>query len=109
MGGLDGTSSSWINPNGPNWPQTPSSEQQWTNELPKSNQVPGMLPQPPMNQCSGQFPYQFNQVPITPNLYDPQCSTMLPEPSQTLRYAVVCLSISISLFLFFCVFSTNSC
>ncbi|KAJ6761551.1 hypothetical protein OIU74_024244 [Salix koriyanagi] len=85
MGGLDGTSTSWISQNGPNWPQTPSSDQQWTNELPMSNQVPGMLPQPPMNQCSRQFPYQFNQVPITPNLYDPQCSTMLPEPSQTLR------------------------
>jgi hypothetical protein len=24
MGGLDGTSSSWINQNEPNWPQTPS-------------------------------------------------------------------------------------
>ncbi|KAJ6291024.1 hypothetical protein OIU76_024188, partial [Salix suchowensis] len=85
MGGLDGTSSSWINQNGPNWPQTPSSEQQWANELPMSNQVPGMLPQPPMNQCSQQFPYQSNQVPIMPNQYDPQCSTMLTEPSQTLR------------------------
>ncbi|KAF9660794.1 hypothetical protein SADUNF_Sadunf19G0000700 [Salix dunnii] len=85
MGGLDGTSSSWINQNGPNWPQTASSDQQWTNQLAMSNQVPGMLPQPPMKQCSRQFPYQFNQVPITPNLYDPQCSTMLPEPSQTLR------------------------
>ncbi|KAJ6697418.1 hypothetical protein OIU85_003759 [Salix viminalis] len=85
MRGLDGTSSSWINQNGPNCPQNPSSDQQWTNQLPMSNQVPGMLPQPPMNQCSRQFPYQFNQVPITPNLYDPQCSTMLPEPSQTLR------------------------
>ncbi|KAJ6697385.1 hypothetical protein OIU85_003729 [Salix viminalis] len=51
MGGLDGTSSSWINQNGPNWPQTPSSDQQWTNQLPMSNQVSGMLPQPPMNQC----------------------------------------------------------
>uniref|UniRef100_A0A6N2L2I6 NB-ARC domain-containing protein n=1 Tax=Salix viminalis TaxID=40686 RepID=A0A6N2L2I6_SALVM len=59
MRGLDGTSSSCINQNGPNWPQTPSS--------------------------SRQFPYQFNQVPITPNLYDLQCSAMLPEPSQTLR------------------------
>ncbi|KAJ6697425.1 hypothetical protein OIU85_003765 [Salix viminalis] len=86
MGGLDGTSSSCINQNGPNWPQTPSSDQQWTNQLPMSNQVPGMLPQPPMNQCSRQFPYQFNQVPITPNPYDPQSSTMLPEPSQTLRF-----------------------
>ncbi|KAJ6296534.1 hypothetical protein OIU78_022284 [Salix suchowensis] len=85
MGHLDGTSSSWINQNGPNWQQTPSSEQQWTNELPMSNQVPGMLPQPPMNQCSRQFPYQSNQVPIMPNQYGPQCSTMLPEPSQTLR------------------------
>ncbi|KAJ6422887.1 hypothetical protein OIU84_027796 [Salix udensis] len=85
MGHLDGTSSSWMNQNGPNWQQTPSSEQQWTNELPMSNQVPGMLPQPPMNQCSRQFPYQSNQVPIMHNQYDPQCSTMLPEPSQTLR------------------------
>ncbi|KAJ6292031.1 hypothetical protein OIU76_024015 [Salix suchowensis] len=84
--GLDGTSSSWINQNGPNWLQTPSSDQQWTNQLPMSNQVPGMLPQPPMSQCSQQFPYQFNQVPITPNPYDPQSSTMLPEPSQTLRH-----------------------
>ncbi|KAF9660831.1 hypothetical protein SADUNF_Sadunf19G0004500 [Salix dunnii] len=84
--GLDGTSPSWINQNGPNWLQTPSSDQQWTDQLPMSNQVPVMLPQPPMNQCSRQFPYQFNQVPITPNLYDPQCSTMLPEPSQTLRF-----------------------
>ncbi|KAJ6744521.1 hypothetical protein OIU79_030789 [Salix purpurea] len=94
MGGLDGTSSSWINQNGPNWPQTPSSEQQWGNELPMSNQVPGMLPQPPMNQCSRQFPYQSNQVPIMHNQYDPQCSTMLPEPSQTLRslFFPVCLS-----------------
>ncbi|KAG5223970.1 disease resistance protein [Salix suchowensis] len=25
-------------------------DQQWTNQLPMSNQVPGMLPQPPMNQ-----------------------------------------------------------
>ncbi|KAJ6744365.1 hypothetical protein OIU79_030649 [Salix purpurea] len=82
MGGLDGASSSWINQNGPNWPQTPSSDQQWTDQLPMSNQVPGMLPQPPMNQCSGQFPYQ---ALITPNLYGPQCSAMLPEPSQTLR------------------------
>ncbi|KAJ6296557.1 hypothetical protein OIU78_022305 [Salix suchowensis] len=85
MGGLDGTSSSWINQNGPNWPQTPSSEQQWTNELPMSNQVPRMLPQPPMNQCSRQFLYRLDQAPITPDLYDPQCSAMLPEPSQTLR------------------------
>ncbi|KAJ6761542.1 hypothetical protein OIU74_024236 [Salix koriyanagi] len=59
MGGLDGTSSSWINQNGPNWPQTPSS--------------------------SRQFLYQLDQAPITPDLYDPQCSAMLPEPSQTLR------------------------
>ncbi|KAJ6422780.1 hypothetical protein OIU84_027703 [Salix udensis] len=86
MGGLDGTSSSWINQNGPNWPQTPSSEKQWTNELPMSNQMPGMLPQPPMNQCSRQFLYQLDQAPITPDLYDPQCSAMLPEPSQTLRF-----------------------
>ncbi|KAF9661056.1 hypothetical protein SADUNF_Sadunf19G0028200 [Salix dunnii] len=87
MGGLDGTSSSCINQNGPNWPQTPSRNyQQWTNQLPMSNQVSVMLPQPPMNQCSRQFPYQFNQVPITPNPYDPQSSTMLPEPSQTLRF-----------------------
>ncbi|KAJ6744327.1 hypothetical protein OIU79_030613 [Salix purpurea] len=86
MGGLDGTSSSWINQNGPNWPQTPSSDQQWTNQPAMSNQVPGMLPQPPMNQCSQQFPYQFNQVPITPNQYDPQSSTMLLESSQTLRF-----------------------
>ncbi|KAJ6744319.1 hypothetical protein OIU79_030605 [Salix purpurea] len=85
MGGLDGTSSSWINQNGPNWPQTPSSDQQWTNQPAMSNQVPGMLPQPPMNQCSQQFPYQFNQAPITPNQYDPQSSTMLLESSQTLR------------------------
>uniref|UniRef100_A0A6N2KR20 NB-ARC domain-containing protein n=1 Tax=Salix viminalis TaxID=40686 RepID=A0A6N2KR20_SALVM len=83
--GLDGTSSSWINQNGANWLQTPSSDQQWTNQLPMSNQVPGKLPQPPMSQCSQQLPYQFNQVPITPNPYDPQSSTMLPEPSQTLR------------------------
>uniref|UniRef100_A0A6N2KIB6 Uncharacterized protein n=1 Tax=Salix viminalis TaxID=40686 RepID=A0A6N2KIB6_SALVM len=60
MGGLDGTSSSWINQNGPNWLQTPSSSQQ--------------------------FPYQCNQVPITPNQYDPQSSTMLLESSQTLRF-----------------------
>uniref|UniRef100_A0A6N2KG96 BED-type domain-containing protein n=1 Tax=Salix viminalis TaxID=40686 RepID=A0A6N2KG96_SALVM len=86
MGGLDGTSSSWINQNGPNWPQTPSSDQQWTNQPAMSNQVPGMLPQPRMNQCSQQFPYQFNQVPITPNQYDPQSSTMLLESSQTLRH-----------------------
>ncbi|KAJ6292028.1 hypothetical protein OIU76_024012 [Salix suchowensis] len=86
MRGLDGTSSSCINQNGPNWPQTPSSDQEWTNQLPMSNQVSGMLPQPPMNQCSRQFPYQFNQVPITPNLYDPQSSTMLLESSQTLRH-----------------------
>ncbi|KAJ6292037.1 hypothetical protein OIU76_024021 [Salix suchowensis] len=86
MGGLDGTSSSCINQNRPNWPQTPSSDQHWTNQLPMSNQVPGMLPQPPMNQCSRQFPYQFNQIPITPNPYDPQSSTMLSEPSQTLRF-----------------------
>ncbi|KAJ6697424.1 hypothetical protein OIU85_003764 [Salix viminalis] len=59
IGGLDGTSTSWINQNGSNWSQTPSS--------------------------SRQFPYQFNQVPITPNPYGPQCSAMLPEPSQTLR------------------------
>ncbi|KAJ6296596.1 hypothetical protein OIU78_022334 [Salix suchowensis] len=85
MRGLDGTSSSCINQNGPNWPQTPSSDQQWTNQLPMSNQVSGMLPQPPMNQCSQQFPYQFNQVPITPNQYDPQSSTMLLESSQNLR------------------------
>ncbi|KAG5224358.1 hypothetical protein OIU76_023808 [Salix suchowensis] len=53
MGGLDGTSSSWINQNGPNWPQTPSSDHRWTNQLSMSNQVSGMLlqPQPPMNQC----------------------------------------------------------
>ncbi|KAG5224021.1 disease resistance protein [Salix suchowensis] len=50
MGGLDGTSSSWINQNGPNWPQTASSDQQCTNQLAMSNQVPGMLPQPPMTQ-----------------------------------------------------------
>ncbi|KAJ6697391.1 hypothetical protein OIU85_003735 [Salix viminalis] len=86
MRGLDGTSSSWINQNGPNWPQTPSSDQQWTNQLAMSNQVPGMLPQPPMNQCSQQFPCQFNEVPITPYSYDPQSSTMLPESSQTLRH-----------------------
>ncbi|KAJ6292025.1 hypothetical protein OIU76_024009 [Salix suchowensis] len=48
--GLDGTSSSWINQNGANWLQTPSSDQQWTNQLPMSNQVPGKLPQPPMSQ-----------------------------------------------------------
>ncbi|KAF9661400.1 hypothetical protein SADUNF_Sadunf19G0064800 [Salix dunnii] len=62
MGGLDGTSSSWINQNGPNWPQTASSDQQWTNQLAMSNQVPGMLPQPPMNQWSPQFPPHNLQV-----------------------------------------------
>uniref|UniRef100_A0A6N2L2H3 Uncharacterized protein n=1 Tax=Salix viminalis TaxID=40686 RepID=A0A6N2L2H3_SALVM len=82
IGGLDGTSTSWINQNGSNWPQTPSSDQQLTNQLPMSNQVSGMLPQPPMNQCPGQFPYQLDQALITPNLYGPQCSAMLPEPSQ---------------------------
>ncbi|KAF9660833.1 hypothetical protein SADUNF_Sadunf19G0004700 [Salix dunnii] len=56
MGGLDGTSSSWINQIGLNWRQTPSSDQQWTNQLAMSNQLPGMLPQPPMNQWSPQFP-----------------------------------------------------
>ncbi|KAF9660789.1 hypothetical protein SADUNF_Sadunf19G0000200 [Salix dunnii] len=98
LGGLDGTSSSFINQNRPNWPQTPSSlkryqmlsgltanncikklptnvvnsnsDQQWTNQLLASNQVPGRLPQPPMNQCP----------------YDPQSSTMLPESSQSLRF-----------------------
>ncbi|KAL3564841.1 hypothetical protein D5086_032887, partial [Populus alba] len=54
MGDLHGTSSSWINQNEPNWPQTPSRDQQWTiYQLPiMSNQVPAMLPgpQPPMNQ-----------------------------------------------------------
>ncbi|KAG5224000.1 disease resistance protein [Salix suchowensis] len=91
MGGLDGTSSSLINQNGPNWPQNSIKvndihhylfifflphplplphlplplpllllivrvsdencyDQQWTNQVPMSNQVSGMLPQPPMNQ-----------------------------------------------------------
>ncbi|KAG6737368.1 hypothetical protein POTOM_058884 [Populus tomentosa] len=78
MGDLDGTSSSWINQNEPNWPQTPSRyqpnlnlfdpqcaspmlpgpsmplrDQQWTDyQLPMSNEVPAKLPgpQPPMNQ-----------------------------------------------------------
>uniref|UniRef100_B9NBA7 Uncharacterized protein n=1 Tax=Populus trichocarpa TaxID=3694 RepID=B9NBA7_POPTR len=70
MGDLDGTSSSWINQNEPNWPQAPPRcqpnpnlfdpqcanplrDQQWTHyQLPLSNQVPAMLPvpQPPMNQ-----------------------------------------------------------
>eukprot|EP00258_Populus_trichocarpa_P031902 XP_024447921.1 uncharacterized protein LOC112325500 [Populus trichocarpa] len=44
MGDLDGTSSSWINQNEPNWPQAPSRDQQWTDyQLPiMSNQVPAM-------------------------------------------------------------------
>uniref|UniRef100_A0A3N7F8Z2 Uncharacterized protein n=1 Tax=Populus trichocarpa TaxID=3694 RepID=A0A3N7F8Z2_POPTR len=70
MGDLDGTSSSWIKQNEPNWPQAPPRcqpnsnlfdpqcanpfrDQQRTNyQLPMSNQVPAMLPgpQPPMNQ-----------------------------------------------------------
>ncbi|KAG5223965.1 disease resistance protein [Salix suchowensis] len=67
MGGLDGTSSSWINQNGPNWPQTPSSDQQWTNQPAMSNQVPGMLPQPPMNQWHQNSFIQPGHVYMTQN------------------------------------------
>ena len=35
-----------------------------------------------------QRPYLFNQVQITPNVYDPQGSTMLPDSCLTLRYVV---------------------
>ncbi|KAG6776028.1 hypothetical protein POTOM_019531 [Populus tomentosa] len=56
-------------------------------QLRLSDQVPGMLsgPQPPMNQRPQQRPYLFNQVQITPNVYDPQGSTMLPDSCLTLR------------------------
>ncbi|KAJ6352839.1 hypothetical protein OIU76_001952 [Salix suchowensis] len=64
----------------------------WPQQLPTqsrfSDQVPGMLsgPQPPVNQWPQQLPYDlFNQLPITPNVYDPQGSTMFPESPLTLR------------------------
>ncbi|KAJ6735739.1 hypothetical protein OIU85_018002 [Salix viminalis] len=63
----------------------------WPQQLPTqsrfSDQVPGMLsgPQPPVNQWPQQLPYLFNQLPITPNVYDPQGSTMFPESPLTLR------------------------
>ncbi|KAL9357417.1 hypothetical protein Peur_050670 [Populus x canadensis] len=60
----------------------PSRHQYLTNyQLRLSDQVPGMLsgPQPPMNRRPQQRPYLFNQVQITPNVFDPQGSTMLPD------------------------------
>ncbi|KAJ6744323.1 hypothetical protein OIU79_030609 [Salix purpurea] len=74
--GLDGTSSSWINQNGPNLPQTPSSDQQWTNQLPMSNQVPGMLPQPPMSQWHQN---SFIHQPQPGHVYMTQNATTSPH------------------------------
>ncbi|KAF9661123.1 hypothetical protein SADUNF_Sadunf19G0035000 [Salix dunnii] len=80
-GGLDGTSSSWINQNGPNWPQTTSSDQQWTNQLPTSSQVPGMLPEPPMNQwiqcISNQG--QVDQASVIPKIDNMQQANLVPR------------------------------
>ncbi|CAK7347095.1 unnamed protein product [Dovyalis caffra] len=67
----------------------PLRHQQLSNQFLLSNQVPGMLPgpQPSMNQRPQQLPYQFNQVPVTTNVYDPQGSMiMLPESSPTLWF-----------------------
>uniref|UniRef100_A0A2K2AHR0 Uncharacterized protein n=1 Tax=Populus trichocarpa TaxID=3694 RepID=A0A2K2AHR0_POPTR len=69
-------------------PSMPSRHQHLTNyQLRLSDQVPGMLsgPQPPMNRRPQQRPYLFNQVQITPNVYDPQGSTMLPDSCLNLR------------------------
>ncbi|KAJ6697381.1 hypothetical protein OIU85_003725 [Salix viminalis] len=89
MGSLDGTSSSWINQNGPNWPQTASSDQQWTNQLAMSNQVPGMLPQPPMNQWSPQFPPHNIQVSEDHDLFISNCyDSTLFEPTSSSRYPI---------------------
>ncbi|XP_073262820.1 probable disease resistance protein At4g27220 isoform X2 [Populus alba] len=89
MGGLDGTSSSWINQNEPNWPQTPSRHHNSFIHQPQ----PGhgyMTPNATTSQHGGfnqhgpSFPpprYQPN-----PNLRDPQCvNPMLPGPSMPLR------------------------
>ncbi|KAJ6296595.1 hypothetical protein OIU78_022333 [Salix suchowensis] len=88
MGGLDGTSSSCINQNGPNWPQTPSSDQQWTNQLSMRNQVSGMLvqPQPPMNQWSPQFSPSNLQVSGDHDLFNSNCyDSTLFEPTSSSR------------------------
>ncbi|KAJ6997746.1 hypothetical protein NC653_014097 [Populus alba x Populus x berolinensis] len=69
-------------------PSMPSRRQHLNyDQLRLSDQVPGMLsgPQPPMNQRPQQRPYLSNQVQITPNVYDPQGSTMLPDSCLTLR------------------------
>ncbi|KAJ6291793.1 hypothetical protein OIU76_023808 [Salix suchowensis] len=85
MGGLDGTSSSWINQNGPNWPQTPSSDHRWTNQLSMSNQVSGMLlqPQPPMNQWIQCIPNQgqVDQASVIPNIDNMQQENLVPRNS----------------------------
>ncbi|KAH8481039.1 hypothetical protein H0E87_031086, partial [Populus deltoides] len=73
MGGLDGTSSSWINQNEPNWPQTPSRHHNSFIHQPQ----PGHGYMTPNATTS----YQPN-----PNLFDPQCANpMLPGPSMPLR------------------------
>ncbi|KAJ6292034.1 hypothetical protein OIU76_024018, partial [Salix suchowensis] len=86
MGGSDVSSSSWINQNGPNWPQTPSSDQQWTNQLSMSNQVSGMLlqPQPPLNQWSPEFPPHNIQVSGDHDLFNSNCyDSTLFEPTSS--------------------------
>ncbi|KAJ6744333.1 hypothetical protein OIU79_030619, partial [Salix purpurea] len=88
MGGSDVSSSSWINQNGPNWPQTPSSDQQWTNQLSMSNQVSGMLlqPQPPLNQLSPEFPPHNIQVSGDHDLFNSNCyDSTLFEPTSSSR------------------------
>ncbi|KAJ6854660.1 hypothetical protein NC651_039571 [Populus alba x Populus x berolinensis] len=97
MGGLDGTSSSWINQNEPNWPQTPSRHHNSFIHQPQ----PGhgyMTPNATTSQHGGfnqhgpSFPpprefimFEYRYQP-NPNLRDPQCvNPMLPGPSMPLR------------------------
>ncbi|KAF9660829.1 hypothetical protein SADUNF_Sadunf19G0004300 [Salix dunnii] len=64
MGGLDGTSSSWINQNGPNWPQTPSRSPQF----------------PPHNlQVSGDHNQgQVDQASVIPHIENMQQESLMP-------------------------------
>uniref|UniRef100_A0A6N2KSA4 Uncharacterized protein n=1 Tax=Salix viminalis TaxID=40686 RepID=A0A6N2KSA4_SALVM len=65
MGGLDGTSSSCINQNGPNWPQTPSRFPQF----------------PPHNlQVSGDHNQgRVNQASVIPHIDNMQQENLVPQ------------------------------
>uniref|UniRef100_A0A6N2KHJ1 Uncharacterized protein n=1 Tax=Salix viminalis TaxID=40686 RepID=A0A6N2KHJ1_SALVM len=92
MGGLDGTSSSWINQNGPNWPQTPSRSPQFPphnlqvsgdHDLFNSNCYDSTLFEPTSSSRIQYFPNQgqVDQASVIPHIDNMQQENSVPRNS----------------------------